>query len=243
MNIIKKIIQQTTGYWVHKLKTLPIGADLFYDITQRLNYGNLQTVFDVGANEGQTVKWIKHHQPNAHIFSFEPVSTTFEKLKQQVGKYQDCRWEKLALGEAKGEKKIKLFSDYSVLNSLNENAMNHDADAREEIIIIDTLDNYCKNKNINKIDLLKIDTEGYELNVLQGAEQMLVEKRISFIYCEVGFNTSNKRNSFFETIRSYLEERDYFFYSLYQIDGHGWQNCNNFANALFINKTIYPADR
>lgn len=240
MNIVKKIIRQTTGYWVHKLKTLPIGTDLFYDITQRLQYGNLHTVFDIGANEGQTVKWIKHHQPHAHIFSFEPVAGTFEKLKHQVSGYPDCRLEQMALGETRGEKKIKLFSDYSVLNSLNENAMNHDADAIEEKIVIDTLDNYCKGNNISKIDLLKVDTEGYELNVLQGAEQMLAQKRISFVYCEVGFNASNKRNTCFEALSHFLEKRDYFFYALYQIDSHDWKAGNHLANALFIQKEVFP---
>lgn len=240
MNIVKKIIRQATGYWVHKLKTLPIGTDLFYDITQRLQYGNLHTVFDIGANEGQTVKWIKHHQPLAHIYSFEPVADTFEKLKQQVSNYRHCRVEQLAMGEAPGEKKIKLFSDYSVLNSLNEKAMNNDADAKEEIIVINTLDNYCQKNKINKIDLLKIDTEGYELNVLQGAEQMLAQKHISFIYCEVGFNTTNGRNTGFETLCNFLEKRDYFFYALYQIDSHDWKAGNHLANALFIQKDVFP---
>lgn len=239
MNKLKKIIAQLTGYWIHKLNTLPIGADLFFDITQRLKYGNLHTVFDVGANEGQTVYWIKHHQPDAHIYSFEPVASTFQKLKKGVSSYPNCTVEHLALGGAEEQKTIKLFSDFSVLNSLNENAMNNAEDAIEEKISITTLDNYCISKNIQKIDLLKIDTEGYELNVLMGAQKYLTEKRISFVYCEVGFNESNKRNTYFQSLCSFLEERGYYFYALYQIDSHGWKEGNHFANALFIQKAIY----
>jgi FkbM family methyltransferase len=182
LNVLKQIIQATTGYWIHKLNTLPIGTDLFYDITKRLKYGNLHTVFDVGANEGQTLKWIRFYQPAAKIYSFEPVRSTFDILKSNVVNYPDCVLEKLALGEAKGQKKIKIFPASSVLNSLNEYAMYKGADAIEEVITVDTLDNYCFEKTVDRIDFLKIDTEGYELNVLLGAEKLLAEKRISFIY-------------------------------------------------------------
>lgn len=239
MNALKQIIKASTGYWIHKLKTLPIGTDLFYDITERLQYGRLKTVFDVGANEGQTIKWIRHYQPASKIFSFEPVSSTFDILKKNVKGYGDCVIENFAFGEVKGQKTIKLFEDYSVLNSLKDGAMNHNPGCKEELITIETLDIYCRENNIHHIDLLKIDTEGYELNVLQGGENLLTEKRISFIYCEVGFNQTNQRNTYFENVTTFLAKRDYFFYALYQIDSHDWKNGNHLANALYIQKSVF----
>jgi FkbM family methyltransferase len=240
MNTVKHIFSKVTGYWIHKLNTLPIGTDLFYDITQRLGYSNVNIVFDVGANEGQTVRWIKHHLPYSVIYVFEPVCSTYNKLKIAIAHFTKIHVENLALGDLSGTKIIKLFTDYSVLNSLTEHAMNHEVNATEELIKIDTLDNYCHLKNIEKIDLLKIDTEGYEINVLKGANKLLDEKRISFIYCEVGFNESNQRNTSFALLTSFLEAKGYFFYAMYQIDSHGWKNGNHLANALFIQKDIFP---
>lgn len=237
MNRLKQIFTAATGYWIHKRGTLPIGADLFYDITQRLQYGNLDIVFDVGANEGQTLKWIKHQQPKARIYSFEPVMSTFNKLKTNANVFSNCVVENIALGEADGEKKIRLFSDYSVLNSLKDELMSRDG--TEEVIHIETLDGYCTKHQIEQISLLKIDTEGYELNVLEGAEKMLAEKQIHFIYCEVGFNKINIRNTAFDKLTGYLEEKGYFFYSLYQVDSHDWKNGNHLANALYIEKSIF----
>ncbi len=240
MNFVKNIIRKTTGYWIHKLSTLPIGADMFYDISKRLGYGNLETVFDVGANEGQTIRWIKHHQPAASIYSFEPVRQTFDILKKNTAGLQNCIIENMALGEEAGETEIKLFDDFSVLNSLKPGLMNTDAAARTETIRIERLDTYCAKKSITKIDLLKIDTEGYELNVLDGAGHMLREGNISFVYCETGFTKSNKRNTNFSELSDYLAAKDYFFYALYQVDAHDWKNGNHLANALFIHKRVFP---
>lgn len=161
-------------------------------------------------------------------------------MRKQSAGYSDCFIENLAFGEVKGEKIIRLFDEYSVLNSLKDEAMNHNILCRKELIHIETLDNYCNQKDTKQIDFLKIDTEGYELNVLQGAENLLAEKKISFIYCEVGFNETNQRNTNLEKVTNYLAKRDYFFYALYQIDSHDWKSGNHLANALYIQKAVYP---
>jgi hypothetical protein len=117
--------------------------------------------------------------------------------------------------------------------------MNNAANAREETIRIDTLDQYCSKHNIKKIDLLKIDTEGFEINVLKGAEEMLQGGHISFVYCETGFQQSNQRNTYFPTLTEYLAQRNYFFFGLYQMDYHDWKRGNGLGNALFIHKTVF----
>ena len=49
---------------------------------------------------------------------------------------------------------------------------------------VDTIDDFCSANKIPKIDILKIDTEGFDLNVLKGAQQMLSRGQIAFIYTE-----------------------------------------------------------
>jgi hypothetical protein len=98
------------------------------------------------------------------------------------------------------------------------------------------LDNYCLNHNIDKIDLLKIDTEGYELNVLDGATKMLSSANISLIFCEIGFLRANNRNTYFADLTEWLAMRDYHFFGLYQLVSNGWKI--EFGNALFAHKSI-----
>ena len=233
---LKKIFQSVTGYWLHKEATLPIGTDLFFDLTRRIQQASLTTVFDVGANEGQTFSWIRHHQPGAKIYCFEPVRSVYNILQKKTGLAGNCVVEHMALGEEAGQKKIRLFDDHSVLNSLREDLMNQNQQAREETITIDTLDHYCAKNNISKIDLLKIDTEGYELQVLDGAAEMLANGAVSFIYCEVGFLRVNNRNTNFSDLCEYLAKRNYFFYGLYQVSDDNWAKGFSFGNALFVHK-------
>jgi FkbM family methyltransferase len=236
---IKQLFQTLTGYWIHRQTSLPIGADLFFDVTKRLQHGHLHIVFDVGANEGQTFSWVRHHQPAAKIYCFEPVESVFRTLQKKTVADGNCVVEHLALGEEAGQKTIRLFDDHSVLNSLRDDLMNQNQKAIEETITIDTLDNYCFKNNIAQIDLLKIDTEGYELQVLDGASQMLANAAVSFIYCEVGFLRVNNRNTNFSDLCEYLAKRNYFFYGLYQVSDDNWAKGYSFGNALFVHKNKF----
>jgi FkbM family methyltransferase len=236
LHILKKIFSTATGYWIHKTSTLPIGADLYVDIHKLIKYGRLNTMFDVGANIGQTWEWFRDSEPAAKIYCFEPVSATFEILKRKAEKDKNCIVENIAFGEVAGEKTIKIFTDNPALNSLKEDVMNTDINAMETSIKIDTLDNYCLRKSIQKIDFLKIDTEGYEINVLDGAKEMLKAARISFIFCEVGFLNSNNRNTYFADLTEWLVTKNYHFFGLYQLVSNGWKI--EFGNALFVHKTL-----
>lgn len=242
MNILKKLFTQTTGYWLHKQGNLPVGADLFVDIAHKIKYPSLDVLFDVGANIGQTRKYFRFHLPDARIYSFEPVQATFQQLKTSAAGDTNCVIEHMALGDEAGEKAIRLFDeDMTVLNSLRDEVMNNHANAREEIIRIDTLDHYCKTNSISKIDLLKIDTEGFEINVLKGAEQMLQSGRISFVYCETGFQNTNKRNTYFPELTEFLATQDYYFFGLYNTDYHDWKRGNHLANALYVQQSVFPS--
>jgi FkbM family methyltransferase len=241
VNLFKQIIIKSTGYWLYKINDLPVGADLFVDIQHKIKYSSLNLMFDVGANIGQTWNWFRHHQPKTKIYSFEPVQSTFEQLQKRVAGDSNCVIEKKALGDEPGEKRIRLFeSDMAVLNSLREDVMNNSAHAQEELITVDTLDNYCNTNQITKIDLLKIDTEGFELNVLKGAKEMMKQGKISFIYCETGFQKQNTRNTYFAELTEFLAAQHYYFYGLYQVEHHDWIRGNGLGNALYIHVSVFP---
>jgi len=238
MHLFKKLFQLATGYWTHKVLTLPTGTSIEIDILNKIGYNSINTVFDVGANTGQTVEWIRGFLPNAAIYCFEPIEDTFKKLKINVISDKKVRIEQLAFGKIPGKKIVRLFEDFSYLNSLREDLMNSDEYAKTEEITISTIDYYCSEKGITHIDFLKIDTEGYEIEVLDGAKKLLSSGGISMIYCEVGFQSSNSRNTNFSDLIKYLEKMDFYFFSLYQLMSEGWGEGDYFGNALFVKKEL-----
>lgn len=239
MHPLKKLFQSATGYWLHKAETLPPGTNLLIDIQRKIRYPLPAVIFDVGANTGQTVAWLRDFLPDATIYSFEPVASTFKELKRNVSQDKKVLAAQLAFGDREEKKMIRVFEQHSALNSLKAELMNQSVHAKEEEITVTTIDSYCKTHTISKIDFLKIDTEGYELKVLEGASKMLLEKRVSLIYCEVGFQQNNKRNTPLASLIEWLEPYDYYFFGLYQLVSDGWKDGHYFGNALFVQKEAF----
>ncbi|WP_162426877.1 FkbM family methyltransferase [Pontibacter pudoricolor] len=238
-NKLKHLLIDITGYWIYKKRYLPIGTDLAVDISTRLRFAP-RTIFDVGANVGQTAKRFDSIFEGAKIYSFEPVNSTFMQLVGNLDSRRNIVLENIALGESDSTEEISLFEgELSVLNSLNQNSMNRDCEARKEMIKILKLDTYCSLNKIESIDLLKIDTEGYELQVLKGAQYFLESGKIKMILAEVGFNVKNKRNTHFNELNEFLTSYNFNFHSMYDVSNQFIKHGENFANVLYVHNQLF----
>lgn len=180
------------GYVLWKREFIRYGVDPFLDVT-RLSRGwerSIDTVFDVGANIGQTTRAALDAFPQARIFAFEPEPKTFEQMSRSVGGDR-VSLHQLALADKNG---VAAFYEYgidgdggSLRNSLVPNArstVEFGYSSVERSVPCRTIDDFCRTEGVERIDLLKIDVEGFELSVLHGAERMLREGRIGFVYAE-----------------------------------------------------------
>ncbi len=237
-NKLRKWLIDVSGYWIYKRRSLSVGTNLSEDIQYKLKL-NIKTVFDVGANVGQTALWYNNEFKNVKIFSFEPVKSTFDLCKNRVRNFNNIICENIAFGDKEEEATIKLFPEnMSNINSLNPENMNNDINAKEELIKVSTIDIYTKQKGIKEIDVLKIDTEGYEIAVLKGAKEIIEKNKIKLIYCEVGFSLKNKRNTYFQLLNDFLEEQGFRFYAIYEISHEKIKEGIHYGNALFINSNL-----
>ena len=99
-------------------------------------------------------------------------------------------------------------------------------------VSINTIDNYLISKNIEFIDIVKIDTQGYEPKVLEGALNALKSKKIQTILAEIIISDIYKSNvSFFELEKNLINNG----YKLISLDDHG----NLFNKAIFQLNAIY----
>jgi FkbM family methyltransferase len=135
-----------------------------------------ETIFDVGSNIGQMAGYFHQKIPRADIFCFEPIGESYRQLSNSFTDHQQIQCFQLAL-RARPEEKTIILNPNSQQNFLLDGLTESKGDSeKSEIVHIEALDNFCGERGIENIDLLKIDTEGYELEVFQGAARFLEER-------------------------------------------------------------------
>jgi FkbM family methyltransferase len=149
-------------------------------------------VFDVGAHEGDYARAVAKINPTAQVFCFEPHPDTFAVLKNNVDNDRIKSFQ-IALGDKSAE--MMLFdydeNDGSQHASLYRDVIEaiHKSKATAHSVTQFRLDDFADRLGLERIDLLKIDTEGHEFAVLQGASRFIEEGRIKYIQFE--FNEMN----------------------------------------------------
>ena len=212
---IKQLVEHLAN--IHIYRVLPRGIDIAYDIHNSFPMYRIDVVFDVGAHVGQSAKRFLDCFTISHIYCFEPVSDTFRRLQDTLQGNNRVHCVQIGLGSFKGKGKMALkgSSDLFFLLDQSKNSPANEDVMTEDVDIV-TLDEFCLARKIGQINYLKIDTEGGDLDILRGSVNMLNEQRIDFVEVEAGMNASNKRHVPFETLKGYLESRNYFLFGIYE---------------------------
>lgn len=212
------------------LKTLDKFAITYHSLYENLNYdcknngelfllnklnhsNNLHTVFDVGANIGSYSLLARQINKKCKIFAFEPVPDTFVDLKKNVFN-KNIKTFNFALGSEVRQERMVVSKDSKLSTLLIDNChISNKEDNKYVFVKIITGNEFLKDNNeLSEISLLKIDTEGYESEVLKGFQEII--SRINIIQFEYG-----KANLF---AKYFL--KDYF---------------NDYSNDYYIGK-LYP---
>ncbi|MEM9922931.1 MAG: FkbM family methyltransferase [Cyanobacteria bacterium P01_D01_bin.50] len=98
-------------------RVVPVGISYPYDIKRFLKGNQVQTIFDVGANIGQTSLFLNRYFPQADIYAFEPVKVTYETFKNNTVNINKIKAYNYALGFEETQKIIRL-RDNTELNTL-----------------------------------------------------------------------------------------------------------------------------
>lgn len=174
------------------------------------------TVFDVGANVGElTLLFSRFAGAGGGVHAFEPSRAAFERLETvcRAANRSNVVLNNLALSDKNGFIRLHVYEDnYLSFNSQAARPLkNYGLDIEPvgiEEIRATTVDDYCDEKGIAQIDLLKIDTEGAELQVMKGARKMLKSGRVKCLTFEFGQTTFDMGNRPQE-IEDFLGEMNY----------------------------------
>ena len=213
---------------------VPIGGNWMYDVQRFAGTRNLKVIFDIGANEGQTAWGLVRYFPTADIYCFEPIKSTMDILQAKYARYPNLRFAQTALGSASGSMSIPLHHT-SVLNTLVANQpATEDLSGATETIEIDTLDAYCARERINRIDVLKIDVQGWEMEVFRGGRSMVEQGNVGFILAEAAFRRAVTDMQYFAEQNDYLEKQGFRFCGFYDVYRVGPQKrFASHADALY----------
>jgi FkbM family methyltransferase len=149
-------------------------------------------VIDVGANAGQFTSSLLAWRPRAWVHAFEPQREVLAAMKALLRGFDRVAYNDVALGAETGARTFYV-SAYDQASSflpngelLRSGVYGIDFSTRaEQQVTVRTLQDYVRERAIDRIDLLKLDVQGFELEVLRGALGVL--ERIDWIYTEAQF--------------------------------------------------------
>jgi len=218
---------------------LESGEDFF--IQEILAKSNPTLCIDVGANIGRYSASLLE-KTNTRVIAFEPVPTTFIKLIENLTGYLD----RVVLENTGVGSKNERLNIYHNINSHDlatfvekTQQIEYTSNRLKTTVPVVTLDSYCEKNNINHIDFLKIDVEGFESDVFDGAQKIFSELKPKFIQIEFNWHQlfcNKSLNWFAEQLPDY---------DVYQLIPNNWVQRNPvdplsnlflFSNFVFVRK-------
>lgn len=183
---------------------------------------DVKVIFDIGANVGDVTLTAYRSFPNAHIYSFEPVSTTYKRLCENVSDYRD-RITPYNFGFFNASKRLDIhITSFHGAASILEQSLNHRnvhphiKEIGAENIEVCTMDSFVSDKNIDKIDIVKIDVEGVEKEVIEGGRETFKNK-VDNIFIELSFLRRNRESAYWIEICELLYDLGFILVNIYDV--------------------------
>jgi FkbM family methyltransferase len=154
---------------VESISDIHAVAEVFVDRTYALPAGassalgpGARVIVDLGSHIGASVAWFRAHHPEARIVGFEPNPRSYRKLASLASRLPDVEVHEAAVADRSGRRVLSSWPDWHIVASLRDSR----GPESWEVECV-TLDEGCTRAGVDRIDLLKLDIEGSELEVLR----------------------------------------------------------------------------
>lgn len=196
------------------------------------------TILDVGAHRGESIHFFKSIYPESQLYSFEPDPGNFAELKKVAEEFGTHAIQ-AALGETEGacpyyRQGISHMGGLLPIDTTSTDSLGYAQHAENEAITVrkTTLDNACADLGITQVDILKIDVQGYESKVIEGAAAIL--KNTDCISVEILlYDLYGKTGTFVEVVRL-MDEMDFSLWDVAKLSKNPKNLRTDWIEAVYV---------
>ncbi len=198
-----------------------VGHDLPRDLAIVMGPRPDPACIDVGANVGDFVELLKTTLREPRIHAFEPAPEPFARLKERYGRDPRVWLNNAGLGAGDGQLNFNIYDNQTLNSALpiseaGTGTLGGPKLLRTTQVPVLALDGYADSRGIERIDLLKIDTQGFELQVLRGSEHLLAARRVSVVLLELNFVPLYEGQVAGHEVMAFLSERGFGLVDFYE---------------------------
>lgn len=195
----KKINEHKKFFFINKLDSL---------------ISDFAIIFDVGSYEGGFIDNVLRFNKSAQFHCFEPYSKSFDFLFRKYTDKKNILINRAAVSNFNGEVLLNVNAFLETNSLLESQKVDSSIDSliekkENELVSVINLTDYCFEKKIEHIDLIKIDAQGNSFQILQGLFEMLKNKQIQYLYVEVEFIEIYKNEKLFAEIDMFMKDLNY----------------------------------
>ncbi|MCC0003643.1 MAG: FkbM family methyltransferase [Methylobacteriaceae bacterium] len=209
------------GYHLRRLDEA-VSLDDAYEEQARLAGSDVREIVEIGAADGRDVVAYAKRYPSARVHAYEPLPENFRKLERATASLSNVVVHECAVSRTEETMPfyVTALADASSLLKSRATGATYDKyvepAGRIDVQVV-TLDDECSRNNIERIDILKMDAQGNELNILNGAHKLLDSRSIKLIYTEVNFARIYENIGLYHEIAAFLDTKGYDLHNLYNL--------------------------
>jgi len=186
-------MNETLKKWLKKLSPFALSKNHRYDIlTKKILVKHCtpkSNCVDVGCHKGEILDMFIETAPGGEHFAFEPIPVLFEKLKNKYARLKNCHIYNYAISNAEGQTNFNHVISNRAYSGIKKRTYDRKEEKEETITVTKKRLDDIILKEL-KIDIIKIDVEGGDLDVMQGAKNLIKRNR-PFIIFEFGIGGSD----------------------------------------------------
>ncbi len=236
---IKRLIRKTFnffGYEIMKLANISIG----FDLHGWVNTLNIESIIDIGSNEGQFIQAINAVLPGKKIYAFEPIKSVFDKLLINTKGINVTAFN-VGLSDKSTNLEINISQNLessSVLDmeDVHKRIYPESEYVRKETIKLERLDDIIDVSKIQKNILIKIDVQGYENMVISGGGNTI--SNASAVIIEFAYEPIYKGQWLFDETFRYFTANGFRFIGLANQATNDVIGVPVFGDALFVKESL-----